>query len=97
MKIIVPNRVEIVAAFAAGTKELGNLPLILRDQNNIPRLGSLTGGPTHCADDVFVRVIMDRIGGVEAEAVEAEFVDPVTTIGDVKFADRSRVRPIEIN
>ena len=26
---------------------------------------------------------MDRIGGVEAEAVEVEFIDPVTAVGDV--------------
>ena len=40
---------------------------------------------------------MNRIGGVEAEAVEVEFVDPVTAVGDVKFADRRRVGPVEIN
>ena len=40
---------------------------------------------------------MDRIGGIETEAIKVEFVDPVTAVGDVKFADRRRIRPIEIN
>src|SRR5437016_13068975 len=31
MEIVVPNRIEIVAAFAAGTNELGNLPLVFGD------------------------------------------------------------------
>jgi len=31
MEIVVPNRVEIVAAFAAGADELGNLPLVFGD------------------------------------------------------------------
>ena len=40
---------------------------------------------------------MDRVGGIEAEAIEVEFLDPVTAVGDVKFPDRRRVRAIEIN
>ena len=40
---------------------------------------------------------MDRVGGIKAEAIEVEFVDPVAAVGDEKFADRRRVRAIEIN
>ena len=97
MEIVVPNRIEIVATFAAGTDELGNLPLVFGDQNDRAWSSGFAGGPANCADDVFVRFIMNRIGGVEAEAVEVEFVDPVTAVGDVKFADRRRVGPVEIN
>jgi hypothetical protein len=31
MEIVVPNRIEIVAIFASGTDELGNLPLVFGD------------------------------------------------------------------
>ena len=34
MEIVVPNRIEIITAFAARTDEFGDLPLVFRDQNN---------------------------------------------------------------
>src|SRR5205823_3057371 len=88
MEIVVPNRIEIVAAFFARLNQFCYLPFILRDQKNFSRLGRFAGGPANRADDVLVRVIMDRVGGIEAEAIEVEFLDPVPAVGDVEFADR---------
>src|SRR5437016_14510714 len=43
MKIIVPNCIEIIAAFAARTDELRNLPLVFGDQNNRARSSGFAG------------------------------------------------------
>ena len=40
---------------------------------------------------------MDRIGGVETETIEVEFVHPVTAVADVKLANWLRIRSVEIN
>src|SRR4029077_4182586 len=97
MKIVVPNCIEVVTAFAARPDEFGNLPLVFRDQNNRAPDGGFARGASNCADDVFVRLLVNRVGGVETKAIEMEFVDPVAAVGDEKFADRCRVRSIEVN
>ena len=97
MEIVVPNCIEIVAALFARLNQFCDLPFILRDQKNFSRLRRFAGGPANRADDVLTRFIMDRVGGIEAKAIEVEFLDPVTAVGDVVFADRRGVRTIEIN
>src|SRR6266446_2030996 len=60
MEIIVPDRIEIVTAFAARPYEFDDLPLVFRDQNNRSPRGSFAGGAANRADDVFVRFVMNR-------------------------------------
>src|SRR5690349_17689597 len=67
MKIVVPHRVEIVTTFGSRPYELDDLSLVFCDQNNRSRRGCFAGGPAHRADDVFVRVVMNRIGGIETK------------------------------
>ena len=43
------------------------------------------------------RVIEDRLRGIEAQTIEAEFADPVAGIGDEVFAHRTAVFAIEVN
>src|SRR5207302_901605 len=49
MKIVVPNRIEIVAAFAPGTDQLGNLPLVFGDHNDRAWSTGFACGPANCA------------------------------------------------
>src|SRR5580700_6876036 len=97
MEIVVPDSIEIVTAFAAWLDEFGNLALVFRDQNNRSRRGGFARGAPNRANDVFVRLIMNRVRGVETKAIEMEFVDPVAAVGDVEFPDRCRIRSIEID
>src|SRR6266566_9910021 len=46
---------------------------------------------------MFVGFIEDALRRIKAKAIEMEFVDPVATVGDEKFAYWSRICSIEIN
>src|SRR4029450_12093930 len=97
MKIVVPDCVEVIAAFGAWPNQFGFLPLVFRDQNDGASTGRIARGPADSADDVLIRVFKDSLRSIEAESVEVELFDPIATIGDEKFADRSRICSIEIN
>jgi len=80
MEIVVPDRIEIVTALAARSYEFDDLPLVFRDQNNRSRCGGFARGAANRADDVFVRFVMNSIGGIETKTIEMKFVDPVAAL-----------------
>ena len=97
MEIVIPDGVEIVAAFALRADQFGLLRLVFRHQDNRPAPGCQPGGSPDRAHDVFVRFVVDALGRIEAETVKTKFLDPVAAVGDEKFADRPGVFAIEIN
>ena len=48
------------------------------------------------ANDVRRRFVEDLLRGVEAKAVEVEFVDPVAGVGDEKLPNRSGSFSVEV-
>src|SRR5438477_5812855 len=97
MEIVIPNRIEVVAAFAASPNQFGFLPFVFRDQNDRARTCRLAGGAANGPNNVFIRIVQDALRGVEAESIEMEFFDPVATICNEKLANRLRVWSIEID
>ena len=87
MKIVVPNCVEVVAAFVAWTNQFRFLPLVFRDQNDRARASGFARGAADSADDVLLGVVKDGLRRVEAESIEVEFFNPIATIGNEKFTD----------
>ena len=78
--------------------EVETLPgIVLGHKNDRTRTRRLARGATHCAYDVFLGLIMNRVGRVEAEAIEMKFLDPITSVGDEKFAHGPGVWAVEIN
>src|SRR5207344_2744429 len=47
--------------------------------------------------DVVRGSVEDLLRGIEAQAIEMKFVDPVASVGDEELADRGRRRPIEVD
>ena len=97
MKIVVPNCVKIIAAFAPRLYQFGFLSLVLRDQNNRALSSGFARGAADGADDIFLGFIKDALRRIESKSIEMELVDPVATVGHKKFAHWARVRPVEIN
>jgi hypothetical protein len=87
MKVIVPNCVEVVAAFAAWSNQFSFLSLVFRDQNDRARVSGFARGAADSADDVLIGIIKDALRRIEAESIEVEFFNPVAAIGNEKFAD----------
>ena len=87
MKIVVPNCVEIVAAFAAWSNQFSFLPLVFRDQNNRALASGFARGAADSLDDVLSGAVKDGLRRVEAESIEVEFFNPIAPIGNEKFAD----------
>jgi hypothetical protein len=53
--------------------------------------------PTHeCRDDVIVGRVEDLLRGVEPEAIDVVFADPVFGAGEHQLAQRPRTRAVEI-
>ena len=77
MEIVVPQRVESVAALVSRAHELDILRLILAHDDR--RLVASRGARRRrdLGNDVRRRFVEDLLRGVEAQAVEVEFVDPV--------------------
>ena len=88
MKIVIPDTVEIVAAFAARPNQFHFLSFVLRRQNDGALACGMAGGSTDCTDDVLVRLVEDAFGGIETKAIEMKLIDPVTAVRDKKLADR---------
>src|SRR5581483_358089 len=97
MEIVVPHAVEIGAAFAARQRHLRLLQSVLSDQKNRTGAGCLARRAPDCPDNVFLRLIADGVRGVETKSIEMKFLNPVTRVGDEKFANRRRIRAVEIN
>ena len=97
MKIVIPDTVEIVAAFAARPNQFHFLPFVLRHQNDGTLACGAAGSSTDSADDVLVRFVEDAFCRVEAKAVEVKLFDPIAPVGDEKLADRPRIRSVEID
>ena len=97
MKIVIPDTVEIVAAFAARPNQFHFLSFILRHQNDGTLTCGMAGGSADRADNVLVRFVEDAFRRVEAKAIEVKLFDPVAPVGDEKFANRPRVRSVEID
>src|SRR5262249_36765097 len=97
MKIVVPDRVEIVPAFFARQNQLRFLPLVLSDQNDLAWFGGLTRGPADLAADVFVGTVFNLRLRVEAETVEVKVGHPAAAVGDEKVANWARVWSVKID
>src|SRR6266478_3240199 len=97
MEIVVPHSVEIIATFTARSNQFGFLALIFCEQKNRTRTSRFARGAANSPDDVFIRVVKDALRRVEAESIEMKLLDPVASISDEKFADRSCVWSIEID
>ena len=87
MKIVVPHSVQIVAAFAARSRHLGILEIVLGDEDDGVRAGRFPRCAPNSADDVFTGSIADGMCRVEAEPVEMKFLNPITPIRYEKLAN----------
>ena len=97
MPVVVPKRVEIVAALAARFDQLRFLRLVFRDEQDRSIAGGLAGCAADRTDDVFLRFIVNALGRVESKPVEMKFLDPISPVGDKEFADRTGVAAVEID
>src|SRR4051794_19857564 len=97
MPVVVPKRVEIVAAFFSRPDHLRFLRLVLRDEQNRALASGFPGSATDRADDVFFGGIVNALGRIEAEPVEMEFLDPVTAVRDEELADGSGIVSVEVD
>jgi hypothetical protein len=62
-----------------------------------PAAGHLTHAPADRGDDVLGRAVVDLLRGVEAQAVEVKFVDPVGRVADEELAHRRGVGTVEVD
>ena len=82
VQIVVPDAVEAEAAGLRRPDEIGVLRLVLRDEDDAARSRRLAGRAPEGGDDVILAVVVDVLRRVEAQTVEAIFVDPVGGVGD---------------
>src|ERR1700744_1076893 len=73
------------------------LRLILPDNESMARSCGLAHTPDDRGEHVIGRGIKNLLSGIEAQAVEVVFIDPVSSVGDEEFTHRSGISAIEIN
>src|SRR2546430_7445665 len=62
--------------------QLRFLRLVFGDENDRTPARREPGRTTDRAHDVFVRLVVDALGRIEAEPVEMKFLDPISAVGD---------------
>ena len=97
MEVVVPHAVQAVAAVVGGARRGARPAARARRRSDVarPRAAARTRRPIAartCSGDV----VVDGVGGVEAQAVEVELVDPVAGVGDEELAHRARARAVEV-
>ena len=97
MKIIIPHSIQISPAFAARPHHVRFLEIVFGDEDDRARAGCFSRRASNSADDVFVGLIADSVRRVETESVEMKFLNPISSVRNEKFADRSRIWPVEID
>ena len=97
MEVVVPHAVEAVAALLRGSDQADVLLLVLRYDEDGPRPGGGAGLPVDGNEDMFLRVVVDRVGRVQPQAVEVVFRDPVARVDREILADRPALRSIEVD
>ena len=97
MKIVVPQRVEPVAAALGRAHQPGVLRLVLADDKGGAAASRRSHLPNDGGEDMVVRSIEDLLRRVEPQPVEMIFVDPIAGIGDEEFAHRTGIGAVEID
>ena len=93
MEVIVPGRVEPPAALGRAPQGDGLLKTHSR-RRSAPGDGRPPRG--HAGDggnNVVLRLVVDGLEGVQPQAVEMEFVDPIAGVGNEELADRPAAGP----
>ncbi len=97
MKVVVPDCVETEAAARERPDESRLLRLVLRNEQDVAIRRRLARPTPDAREHVLLRVVSDVLGGVEAQAVEVVFGDPVSGVRDDEFADRSTIVAIVVH
>src|SRR5690606_34113236 len=86
VEVVVPQAVHAVA-FVVGRLDVANvLELVLRDDDNRPLAGGIAGGVRQLGEDVRLGIVVDRLGGVDAKAVEMVLANPMGGAGGDEVA-----------
>ena len=96
VEVVVPERVQPVAAAIRRTHQLRLLRLVLGDQERRALAARLAHAPRDRRHQMFGRGVVDLLGRVQAQAVEVEFVDPVGGVLDEQLARRAGVVAVEV-
>jgi hypothetical protein len=97
MEIVVPQRIEAVAAIVGRSRQPGLLRFVLRDDDDRPPGGRFAGAPANRGEDVLFRPIENRLRRVETEAVEVEFLDPVAGVLREELANGPGAGAVEVD
>ena len=85
VEVVVPDRVEPVTALLDRADQPDLLVLVLGDQDDRPLAGRVAGQAAHLGEEVLGRAVVDRMRGVQPQAVEVELVDPVARRCEAKY------------
>lgn len=97
VKVVVPQGIEAVAALLGRANKPCLLRFVLAHHQC---RASARRRPDTAHDrrkDMVGRAVEDLLRGVEPQAVEVEFIDPVAGVGEKKFAHRAGVPAVEID
>src|SRR5437868_5530224 len=80
VKIVVPESIRAIAVLLRRADQFRFLLLVFRDDNDGPA-GSLRARlPRQRSDDMIVRFVVDVLCGIEPQAVEMKFTDPIACV-----------------
>src|SRR5262245_8228991 len=80
VEIVIPERVDPITALLGRPDENRLLWLVFGDDDDRPPTSRLTGASRYCRQDVIVRRIVNVLRRVQSQAVEVEFLDPVSGV-----------------
>ena len=95
--VVVPHRVEAVAAGRGRSERVDALRLVLRHEHDGAGEGGAARRRGELGNDVRTARVVHRLRRVEPQAVEMELADPVLGVPHHELAHRRGMRPVEID
>jgi hypothetical protein len=96
VKIVVPHRIEAVAAAPWVAREPRFLSLVLGNDKTDALTGSAADAARDRGDKMLRRSVKNLLRRVETQPVKMKLVDPVSGVRDKEFADRAGIWSVEV-
>ncbi len=97
VKVIVPARVQAVSPFLHAAQHVALLVLVFGDHQRRAS-GRRVAHPTReRRQNVVVRIVDDRVYGVQPQTIHVELVDPIAGVADNELAHRAAIGPVVVD
>ena len=88
VQVVIPERVQAVAALRWRANKLDFLRLVFADDDRAPSRGRLANLARDRCQNMITGFVVNVLRGVESQAIQMKFANPIAGVGDEEFTNR---------